>query len=228
MTGDVDEPTADHLAGGELADDYRAAGFNKRLGIGDRPALVVVDMCRAYFEEDSPLFAGVPEVADRCRELVAEARRAGIPVLWTRVEFEPGGADGGIFYRKVGALSVFDRGGPLAQWLAGLEPEPGDVVITKQYASAFFATSLASSLVSAGVDTTLICGVSTSGCVRATALDACQHGFVPVVVAEACGDRDPDVHRANLFDLDAKYADVEPIEKVLATLAARPARTTDH
>lgn len=209
-----DDPTA------AVAEDYRAAGFNKRLGIGDRPAVIVVDMCRAYFEEDSPLFAGVPEVADRCRELVAEARRVGVPVLWTRVEFEPGGADGGIFYRKVGALSVFDRGGQLGAWLPDLEPEPGEVVITKQYASAFFATSLASSLVSAGIDTTLVCGVSTSGCVRATALDACQHGFVPVVVSEACGDRDPEVHRANLFDLDAKYADVEPIGTVLGALAA--------
>ncbi len=222
MSGSAaDDDTADSATA--RAEDYRAAGFNKRLGIGDRPALIVVDMCRAYFDEASPLFAGVPAVADRCRELVSAARAADVPVLWTRVEFEPGGADGGIFYRKVGALSVFDRGGPLGQWLDGLEPEPGDVVVTKQYASGFFATSLASSLVSAGIDTTLICGVSTSGCVRATALDACQHGFVPVVVSEACGDRDPEVHRANLFDLDAKYADVEPLENVLTALAGRPA-----
>lgn len=207
-------------ANAELTADYRAAGFNKRLGMGRRPAVIVVDMCRAYFDPDSPLYAGVPEVADRCRELVAAARAVGAPVLWTRVEFEPGGADGGIFYRKVGALSVFDRGGPLGAWLDGLAPEPGDVVITKQYASGFFATPLASSLVSAGVDTTIICGVSTSGCVRATALDACQSGFVPIVAAEACGDRNPDVHDANLFDLDAKYADVEPMEQVLADLAA--------
>ncbi len=205
---------------GELAADYRAAGFNNRLGMGRRPAVIVVDMCRAYFEPDSPLYAGVPDVADRCRELVAAARQAELPVMWTRVEFEPGGADGGIFYRKVGALSVFDRGGPLGDWLDGLTPQSGDVVVTKQYASAFFATSLASSLVAAGVDTTIISGVSTSGCVRATALDACQHGFVPIVVAEACGDRNPDVHQANLFDLDAKYADVEPIEWVQAELAA--------
>ena len=203
----------------DVAEDYRTAGFNRRLGIGRRPALVVVDLCRAYFDEASPLFAGVPEVADRCRDLVAEARRAGVPVLWTRVEYEPGGADGGIFYRKVGALSVFERGGPLGAWLPGLEPAPGEVVITKQYASAFFATSLASTLVSAGIDTTVLCGVSTSGCVRATALDACQHGFIPIVVSEGCGDRDPEVHRANLFDLDAKYADVEPVETVLAALA---------
>ncbi len=214
MVGMTDERAAE-----ERAEDYRAAGFNRRLGMGRRPAVIVVDLCRAYFEEGSPLYAGVPEVADRCRELVATARGAGVPVLWTRVEFEPGGADGGIFYRKVGALSVFDRGGPLGDWLPGLEPEPGEVVITKQYASGFFATSLASSLVAAGIDTAIICGVSTSGCVRATALDACQHGFVPIVVAEACGDRDPEVHRANLFDLDAKYADVEPLTTVMAALA---------
>jgi nicotinamidase-related amidase len=200
------------------SDDYRQAGFNRRLGIGPRPALIVVDMCRAYFEPDSPLYAGVPEVVDGCRHLLTTARERDLPVIWTRVEFEPGGADGGIFYRKVGALSVFDRGGPLARWLDGLEPAAGEVVVTKQYASAFFATSLASSLVSLGVDTTVICGVSTSGCVRATALDACQHGFVPIVVAEACGDRDPEVHRANLFDLDAKYADVEPMAAALDVL----------
>ncbi|MEM8922600.1 MAG: isochorismatase family protein [Actinomycetota bacterium] len=210
-------------AGDTLADDYREAGFNRRLGFGRRPAVIVVDMCRAYFEPDSPLFAGVPTVAEHCRRLVAAARAAAAPVLWTRVEFEPGGADGGIFYRKVGALSVFDRGGPLGAWLDDLTPEPGEIVITKQYASGFFATSLASSLVNLGVDTTVICGVSTSGCVRATALDACQHGFVPIVVADACGDRDPEVHRANLFDLDNKYADVESLDTALAGLRSHSA-----
>ncbi len=201
-----------------LSEDYRAAGFNRRLGMGHRPALVVVDLCRAYFETDSPLYAGVPEVAERCGELVAAARDVGIPVIWTRVEFEPGGADGGVFYRKVGALAVFDRGGPLGRWLEGAEPAPGELVINKHYASGFFGTSLAATLTSWGIDTTIVCGVSTSGCVRATAVDACQSGFVPIVVAEACGDRDPEVHAANLFDLDAKYADVEPMDAVLAGL----------
>lgn len=202
----------------ELADDYRSAGFSRRLGMGERPALVVVDLCRAYFEPDSPLHAGVPEVVDRCRTLIEAARAAGVPVLWTRVEIEPGGADGGVFYRKVGALAVFERGGPLGDWVPSLEPAPGEIVITKQYASAFFGTSLASTLTSRGVDTVIVCGVSTSGCVRATAVDACQHGFVPIVVADACGDRSPDVHRANLFDLDAKYADVEALDAVVADL----------
>lgn len=201
-----------------LAESYREAGFNNRLGMGKSCALIVVDMCRAYFDPESPLHAGVPEVADACVGLVAAARAAGVPVMWTRVEYEPGGADGGIFYRKVGALAVFDRGGPLGAWLPELAPLPGDVVITKQYASAFFGTSLAATLTSRGVDTTLICGVSTSGCVRASALDACQSGFVPIVVSDACGDRDPSVHAANLFDLDAKYADVVPLASVLASL----------
>ncbi|MGF1597225.1 MAG: isochorismatase family protein [Acidimicrobiales bacterium] len=201
---------------GDVADDYRRAGFNRRLGMGARPALVVVDMCRAYFEPHSPLYAGVPAVADACRELVVAARAGRVPVLWTRVEYEPGGGDGGIFYRKVAALALFDRGGELGRWLPDLTPAPGEVVVTKQYASAFFATSLAATLTSASIDTVVVCGVSTSGCVRATAVDACQHGFVPLVVADACGDRDPDVHRANLFDLDAKYADVVDRAEVLS------------
>ncbi len=203
----------------DLEADYRRSGFNRRLGFGARPALVVVDMCRAYFEPGSPLFLDRPEVVDACGSLVDAARAADRLVVWTRVEFEPGGADGGVFYRKVGALSVFDRGGELGDWVGGLTPIEGEPVVTKQYASAFFGTSLAATLTSRSVDTVVVCGVSTSGCVRATALDACQHGFVPIVVGDACGDRDEVVHDANLFDLDAKYADVEPLADVLAELA---------
>ena len=209
----------------ELADDYRSAGFNRRLGMGEAPALIVVDMCRAYFDGHSPLNAGVPDVAEACRALVDAARVADVPVIWTRVEFEPGGADGGVFFRKVGALESFVRGNPLGDWLPELTPADDDVVLTKQYASGFFGTELNDQLRSRGIDTAIICGVSTSGCVRATATDACQYGFVPIVVAEACGDRDPEVHRSNLFDLDAKYADVESLPHVLDTLAAMRGRT---
>lgn len=113
------------------------------------------------------------------------------------------------------------RGNPLSEYGEGLEPVEGEVVVVKQYASGFFGTSLASTLISLGVDTLIIAGVSTSGCVRATALDACQHGFVPIVVRDACGDRDPKVHEANLFDLDAKYADVVSEQEVLDYLSVR-------
>ena len=209
------------MTGDRLAEDYRQAGFSNRLGFGEQPALVVIDFCRAYLDERSPLYAGVEDARESCARLLDAARRAQIPVLHTRVEFQPGGADGGIFFRKVSALECFVRGNPLSEYGEGLEPVEGEVVVVKQYASGFFGTSLASTLTSLGIDTLIIAGVSTSGCVRATALDACQHGFVPIVVRDACGDRDPKVHEANLFDLDAKYADVVSEQEVLDYLAVR-------
>ena len=204
----------------DLLDDYRRAGFNNRLGFGESPALLVIDFCRAYLDEASPLYAGVEDARASCVRVLAAARSARIPVLHTRVEFHPGGADGGIFFRKVAALECFVRGNPLGSYVAGLEPADGEVVVVKQYASGFFGTSLASTLTSMGVDTLIHTGVSTSGCVRATALDSCQHGFVPIVVRDACGDRDAAVHESNLFDLDAKYADVVSEQEVLGYLSA--------
>lgn len=196
-------------------ESYRRAGFNRRLGFGERSAVLIVDMCQAYFSEGSPLKLESREPIDGCQALVEAARAKDIPVLWSRVEFTDGGADGGVFYRKVGALASFDRGNPLGDWLPELTPAPGDVVITKQGASAFFNTELAAVLRRDGIDTVIVGGVSTSGCVRASALDACQHNFVPIVVPEACGDRDGRIHDVSLFDLDAKYADVVPLAEVL-------------
>lgn len=194
------------------------SAFNRRLGFGEHPAVVIVDMCQAYFTEGSPLDLGGRSSIDGCVALVEAARAAGIPVLWTRVEFEPGGSNGGVFYRKVGALESFDRGNPLADWLPELTPIDSEPVISKQAASSFFDTDLAERLAALGIDTMVMGGVSTSGCVRATALDACQHNFIPIVVPEACGDRKAETHDGALFDLDAKYADVEPLEAVLEQL----------
>lgn len=192
--------------------------FNRRLGFGQKAAVVIVDMCQAYFTEGSPLDLGDRSSIDGCVALVEAARANDVPVFWTRVEFEPGGSNGGVFYRKVGALESFDRGNPLADWLPGLLPIEGEPIITKQAASSFFGTDLAEQLAAAHVDTVVMGGVSTSGCVRATALDACQHNLVPVVVPEACGDRKTETHESSLFDLDAKYADVEPLASVLDQL----------
>ncbi|RME62085.1 MAG: isochorismatase family protein, partial [Alphaproteobacteria bacterium] len=129
--------------------------------------------------------------------------------------------DGGYFYKKVKSLAVFDRGSPLGAYAPGLEPRGDETVVTKQYPSAFFGTPLATILHTQGVDCCIIAGMSTSGCVRASALDALQYGFIPIVVADACGDRDRAVHEANLFDLGAKYADVMTADAVIAALAAR-------
>ena len=112
------------------------------------------------------------------------------------------------FFRKVPALEVFVAGNPLGEWSAGLEPAADELVISKQYASAFFGTSLAATLTASGVDTLIITGVTTSGCIRATCIDAVSHGFIPIVVEDACGDRHEAPHTANLFDMNAKYGDV--------------------
>lgn len=203
-----------------LQDNYARGGFGQSMPWGRRPALLVIDFVRAYLVPGSPLYAGVEQARADCETLLRAARKAGIPVLHTRVEFQPGGRDGGVFFRKLPALACFEAGRhpELAAFAEGLEPVVGETVITKQYASAFFGTSLASTLTALGVDTLLIAGLSTSGCVRASAVDACQHGFVPVVVREAVGDRAPGPHEANLFDLQAKYAEVAPLATVLQYL----------
>lgn len=204
---------------GDLAGNY-AGAFDGHLPFGTKPALLIVDFVMAYLDPASPLYAGVEAALASNERLLAAARKAGIPVLFTNVEYAPGGADGGVFYRKVPALKAFERGSPLGAFPPSLAPQGDELVVTKQYASAFFGTTLASTLTALGVDTVLITGLSTSGCVRATALDACQHGFLPFVVREACGDRHQAPHEANLFDLQAKYAEVISEADALARLAA--------
>jgi len=191
----------------DLARSY-AGAFDGALQPGQRPALLIVDVVRAYLDPASPLYAAAePALASNVR-LADAARMAGIPVIFTNVEYQADGLDGGHFFRKVPALKAFLKGSPLGAFPDQLLPQASELVVTKQYASAFFGTSLASTLASMGVDTLLITGFSTSGCVRASALDALQHGFIPFVVRDACADRHPAPHEANLFDLQAKYAEV--------------------
>ena len=175
----------------------------------------LIDFAKAYITPECGLYAGVESSAKAAKKLLECAREANIVIVFTRVEFTPGGMDGGVFYRKVPALKNFERGNPMGDFVEGLEPLEKEIVITKQYASAFFGTNLSSTLSAEGVDTLLITGWSTSGCVRASTLDACQSGFVPIVVREAVGDRDIRPHESNLFDLQAKYAEVEEIDKVI-------------
>lgn len=208
------------MADQALNQDYGKAGFGGRLDFGKKPCLLHVDFARAYIDKACSLYAGVEASAEAAREVLVEARKAGIMIAHTRVEFTPGGADGGVFFRKVPALKNFERGSKFGEFVAGLEPLPHEVVITKQYASAFFGTNLASTLTAAGIDTVLLAGWSTSGCIRASTLDACQSGFVPIVIREAVGDRHQGPHEANLFDLQAKYAEVRGKDEVIAYLRA--------
>ena len=192
---------------GDLRANYVGA-FDGRLSFGERPALLIVDFVMAYLDKASPLYAHVEDALESNIRLLAAARAAGIPVIFTNVVYEKDGADGGLFFKKIPSLRVFVKGSPLGAFPPSLQPLDGDHVISKQFASAFFGTSLSDILTTAAVDTLLITGLSTSGCVRATALDALQSGFAPLVVRDACGDRHSAPHEANLFDLQAKYAEV--------------------
>ncbi len=197
------------------------AAFSGRLGWGARPALLVVDLVRAYTEPGGPFLLPDPGPAVAATAALVDAARAGgRPVVWTVVRYTAGLADGGLFVRKVPALAAFadDADGGWGEIAPPLSPAPGEPVVVKQYASAFFGTSLAATLHSAGVDTVVVGGVSTSGCVRASATDALNHGFRPQVVRQACADRSPALHDGNLADLDAKYADVVDLREALANL----------
>jgi maleamate amidohydrolase len=211
--------------GGPSASDNYAGVYEGRLQPGTRPALLIVDVVAAYLTEGSALFMESAAAArDANARLAAAARRAGVPVVFTNVAYKPDGSDGGVFYRKAPVLKAFIEGSPLGAFPPELTPLPQERVFTKQYPSAFFGTGLAEVLHADGIDTLLITGYSTSGCVRASALDAMQYGFVPLVVREACADRHPAPHEANLFDLQAKYAEVISEAEALAVIGAPTGR----
>ncbi len=199
------------------------AAFSGRVGWGSRPAVLVVDLGRAYTEPDGPFALPDPGPAgEAAGALVDAARSGGHPVLWTAVRYARGLADGGLFVRKVPALAAFAEDAPGEWGDLTLKPDPAEPVVVKQYASAFFGTTLAPTLLGLGVDTVVLAGVSTSGCIRATAMDALNSGFRPQVVRQACADRSPALHENNLADLDAKYADVVDLPGALDRLQ-RPA-----
>ena len=204
----------------DLDASYARAGYHHRLGFGRRPALLLVDFVQAYFAPESPLHAGVDAALASALRVLAAARRAGVLRVFTNVVYAPGGLDGGTFYRKVPALACMQVGNPLGGWPEGLAPEPGELVVSKQYPSAFFGTSLAATLTASGVDSVILTGLTTSGCVRASCVDAMSHGFIPIVVREAVGDRAAGPHEANLYDMSAKYADVVSEAEAVAALEA--------
>ncbi|MEV6162051.1 isochorismatase family protein [Streptomyces sp. NPDC052052] len=207
---------------GRLAGDYAAAGFGRRVGWGERPAVLLVDAVRAYADPGSRLWletAGAALAA--MAALASAARAAGVPVVFTAVHYDGDpAADAPHFHRKVPGLDAFRADSPYADFTDVCRPEKGDLLVRKHYPSAFFGTGLDRELSELGVDTVVVGGFSTSGCVRASTLDALQYGFRPQVVREAAADRDAEPHEANLFDLDSKYADVIALDDALARLSA--------
>jgi len=202
----------------QTANDNYQGVWGQRIGFGQKAALLMIDFMRGYTTEGAPLFApGVVSAVAESVELLASARRQGIPVVHTNIRYHPGHfADGGIWVKKAPVMKDMVEGNPLAAFCEEVIPQEDEVVISKQYASAFFGSSLASMLHAQGIDTVVLAGCSTSGCIRATAVDAVQHGFRTIVVRECVGDRHPAPHEANLFDIDSKYGDVVSKQEVIA------------
>jgi nicotinamidase-related amidase len=204
----------------DLEADYKRHGLANRVGFGRAPALLVIDFVKAYTTPGSPLYAapGVPDAVQASVPLLAAARARGIPVIYTTVAYARDGRDGGMFVRKVPALLQLTHDSPLTGIVDELAPREDELVIEKKYASAFFGTPLSATLTAQGIDTVILIGCSTSGCIRASAVDGMQYGFRVIVPRECVGDRAPGPHEANLFDINGKYGDVVSVADVLARL----------
>ena len=202
-------------------------GFGGDLGFGARPAVVVVDLVNGFTDPASPLGADLDAVVESTRTLLDAAREAAVPVLFTTVVYDDANERAAeVFLRKVPALAVLRPGSPWIEVDARLGRRDGEPVLPKAFASAFFGTPLASML--AGRDTLVVCGASTSGCVRATVVDALQHGLAPVVPRECVGDRWDAAHEANLFDMQAKYGDVVPLSEAVGAMHQAGQRAAEN
>jgi nicotinamidase-related amidase len=200
---------------------YERAKLGERVGFGECPAVIVVDLQIGFTApEISPVAGELGSVIDATNRLLAASRAAAVPTVFTVIAYDPESADdAGLWPKKGPYLRTLVHGSDLVKLDPRIDRRPGDLVLEKKYASAFFGTHLAPLLAAKRVDTVVVTGCTTSGCVRATVVDALGHGFRPIVPREAVGDRADEPHDASLFDIDAKYGDVLPLEDVIAYFA---------
>ena len=195
--------------------DYEQKGFAARSGYGRSPAFLIVDFINGFTDPKTPLGGDFAWEINATRQLLDAFRRGKLPVVYTTTAYRKDLRDGGVFIKKVPSLAILQQGSPLVEVDPRIEPLPDEKVITKKYASAFFGTDLDAELRKLGVDTVVMAGCTTSGCIRASVIDSLQNGYQTIVVREAVGDRAVGPHEANLFDMDAKYADVVGLAEVL-------------
>ena len=176
-------------------------------GLGSSPALVVVDMCRGFIDTSSPLGFECKELIQANIILVDRFREMNLPIIFTTTIYRDA-SEASVFRSKIPALNILKPGSEETSFLKELSPSSNELLVEKKFASAFFQTNLADELSKMNVDSIIVSGVTTSGCVRATALDSLQNNFLTTVAEDCVGDRNQNAHRANLFDLQAKYADV--------------------
>jgi maleamate amidohydrolase len=197
---------------------YRKQGLGNSSGFGRHPALLIVDFVNGFNDADQ-LGGGNIDAAIQCtRGLLAGARDAGLPIAYTRVVYADDGSDAGVFCVKAPALKTLTESAEASQIVPELEPRPSEFIVRKRQASAFFGTELAGWLVMRGVDTVLVTGCTTSGCVRASVIDSLSYNFRTIVVSDCVGDRAIGPHEANLFDMEQKYADLMTRDEVLTVV----------
>jgi len=201
-------------------DIYKRQGFAQTVGLGRSPALVIVDFVVSF--TDLAHFGGgnILAAIDNTTHLLAFAREVGWPVAHTRVVYADDGSDAGVFARKAPGLRKLTEYSPLSQIVSALSPKPGELVVRKQQASAFFGTGFATWLTGRGADTLVVAGCTTSGCVRATVVDSVAHNFRTIVPTDCVGDRALAPHQANLFDMGQKYADLMTAPELIAACKA--------
>jgi maleamate amidohydrolase len=206
------------------SDIYRSQGFGQRIAPGRSPALLVVDFVNGFV--DPAIFGGgnILKAAELTKGVVEAWRSHGAPIAFTRIVYADDGSNAGIWCEKVPGLRQLTERAFASQIVAFLRPSEGDLIIRKTQASAFFATELASILTHRGIDTVVIAGCTTSGCVRASVVDAISHNFRPIVIADCVGDRASGPHEANLFDIEQKYADLIKADEVAALFENAAAR----
>lgn len=196
---------------------YKRAGLRNRIGFGRKPALLIVDLQVGFTDpEKSPLAGNLGTQIEAANRLIESARSKRVPIIFTVIAYEDESfRDGGWWIVKAPNLKLLRKGGGLDNLDGRLKALPTDMIVIKKYASAFFGTCLYSTLSFLGVDTLIVGGCTTSGCVRATVVDGLQYGFKVIVPNEAAGDRALGPHEASLFDMDSKYADVLTVDAVL-------------
>ena len=206
-------------------DVYQRAGFGHSVARGRRPALLVVDFSRGFTEPEFPTGAELTAEVGATARLIDSAHACDVPVIFTVISFHPTLRDAGAWPAKFPGATALVEGTPAVDLDPRLPLGDEDLVLVKKGASAFFGTHLAATLTASSVDTVIVCGATTSGCVRASVVDSMQHGFQTLVVRDCVGDRAQGPHEANLFDMQAKYADVigldEALEYLESTSAAR-------
>jgi nicotinamidase-related amidase len=206
---------------------YERRGITGRVGSGSRPAVLVIDMTKAFTDADHPVGADQTSAVEAIARLLAVSRAGGVPSFFTTLAFQPDGSDAGVWGQKMPALLSLRRDDPAAVEVDDrIAPVEGESVLNKRAPSAFFGTGLPGLLTPLGIDTLIVVGCSTSGCVRASVIDAVSYGYRVIVPIECVSDRAPGPHQANLFDIDAKYGDAMPLDQVIAFLSALPGATT--